>query len=510
MRRNHRFAGSHDQRTGPAARNPDRECRSVHPGTAALRNARTRLPRGRRLPASGLSGRPLRPHVLRPPWRRLERRGLFRRDGEACRIPVPRHGDSGTPVLRGMPRFGAGRKAGHTAGVLPRTFGIGMVREDSRQDVLPEADALCLAVVRKWRGSAASLPPSGRVANPDVPNGQSAMPPGLLVDTEQWAARAAAVLGGDFAKQVEAYFRAKWEQLCLRRATLGAAVELPLSDIDQVFIAIAAARTAESPLPALRSIDDELTAAAQATGTANCAKVLALVDRPGRRLIAARETLANVESRLDSAAAALSAFVNQMERHRDTIRGLASRDEAGQPTFRDLSQQEAAWYREYCKVCLCENVYRRLLGCVDEIRAATKQLAVELNLLGRRLEGIEELLGCVPRDRSIIESAGIEFFRPAGRDETIRPASEPLAQGFRGSPANQPQHQTLQPPQGRRQIARPIPDGLARRSRPFPRRRPRRKRNKRFVAGRTVARRSLEGCRSPTAGAAGAAAGSWP
>ena len=48
--------------------------------------------------------------------------------------------------------------------------------------------------------------------------------------------------------------------------------------------------------------------------------------------------------------------------------------------------------------------------------------------------------------------------RQAERDDS--PGFGTARAGFRGSPANQPQHQTLQPPQGRRQIARPIPDGL--------------------------------------------------
>jgi hypothetical protein len=327
-------------------------------------------------------------------------------------------------------RCGTGREAERTSGVLPRTFGIGMDREGFRQNVQPEADALCLAMVRKWRGSDPSPAPSGRIANPALPSQKCALPQGLLVDTEQWAARAAAALRGDFAKQVEGHFLAKWEQLCRRRAASGVAVELRLSDVDRAFFAIAAGRTAESALPALRSIDDELMSAVRASSAAMCAEVLALVDRPGQRLIAARETLANAESRLDSAAAALSAFVNQMEKNRDRIRRLTSDDEAGQPAFRDLSEQEAAWYHEYCKVCLCENVYRRLLGGVDEIRAATGQLAAELTRLGRRLQAIEERLGHLSQDRSADESAGIEFCRPGGRGETICPASAPLVRAF--------------------------------------------------------------------------------
>ena len=104
----HRLASPRDQRTGPTVRDPDGKCRGMHPGTAALWNARTGLPRRYGLSAAGIPGRSVRPHVLRPPGRRVERRGLLRRDGKTRRVPVSRHGDSGPRVLRSVPPFRCG------------------------------------------------------------------------------------------------------------------------------------------------------------------------------------------------------------------------------------------------------------------------------------------------------------------------------------------------------------------------------------------------------------------
>ena len=297
-------------------------------------------------------------------------------------------------------------------------------------------------------GGASPVPsPSSRIDNPEDSKHPRAMSPGLLVDAEQWAAKAAAVLRGDLAKQVEAHFLAKWEQVRRRRAASGVAIELRLSDIEQAFIGIAAGRTTESPVPALRSIDEELSSAAQASGATICAEVLALIDRPGQRLNGALETLAHVESRLDSAAAAMSAFIDQMEKNLDRIRRLVSEDKAGQLAFRELSEQEAAWHREYCKVLLCENVYRRLLGCVDEVCAATKQLGVELNRLGRRLQGIEERVQSRSTRLSRQRVGGDRVFpthRPQRHDS---PGLGAARSGIRRSPANQSKNQTVQPPQ---------------------------------------------------------------
>ncbi len=327
--------------------------------------------------------------------------------------------------------------SGETASL--KTFGIAAHRGTADENALNEAESLCQALMRRWRGA---FPPSaeGRPASePGVAQRTHALFDKLRLGAEQVAATATTMTQGELGKRMDTYFHARWARLHTQESLATSDPGSLVNAIDREYSTQRPEdKDAEHPAAILRHLQRQLHSSAQKCVHAVQGELLAIMNGSAKRLDGASEALGDFVFRLNESAENLVPLVQKIRGDLEQLKRAAAPDggnsnggttsEPGQAE--STAQRHLSLCRRYFMLKFCEGIWLCWMRYLQTIRDTVTQTVPVLTSLQARLQELEDHFGRAIKMRDCGSTSGTRAERESNAPAACDAIDEFLVRAF--------------------------------------------------------------------------------